>query len=161
MLYVIRRHEEKIFCDKGVLRKVSPASITIDTVDENRDEVIPQRFEFNDFESNQILNIYNRFNIDLLKGREVKTLSDKFKNRDLQHKIIKNIKPFINRELSIVYRTSEYVIVVKGKFADMGIKGLTVLVAPFYNKELIVAYDQILNIYSFKEDLVDVKIDEM
>lgn len=152
--------EEKIKFAQGLLRKISAGSIYFDEVDDNRASYEHLRLPYDDWQEATILHIYNRFNIDLLKGRETRTLSAKFRFPMAQNKIIKNLKPFLNRELNIVYKTTKQVIVVKGKFSDMGIKGLDVKVAPFYNNELVVAYDQILNIYTYKEDLIDVKIDE-
>jgi hypothetical protein len=162
VIYVVWQdfESEKIKFAQAILRKVLPGSIVFDEFDEHREEYKEIELPFDDWEKAKILHIYNRYHIDILKGRETKTLSYKFKFSMVKHKIIKNLKPFLNRELHIVYKTTKQVIVVKGMFSDMGIMGLTVKVAPFYNNELIVAYDQILNIYTFKEDLIDVKIED-
>lgn len=157
IVYVIWQGNDKINFDFGVLKQVSSSSITINAIDRVNETTQKKTIAFDDMQNSRILHIYNKFHIDLIKAKEVIPLSKKLRNSQLKPLIIKNLKPYLNKDLNIIYKTRDHVIIVKGRFTDMGIMGLTLMVAPFYNNQHNVPYDQIFNIYAEKVDLIDIQ----
>lgn len=156
-VYVIWQSQERINFDSGILKEVSPTAIQMNALNPNSQQYESKSIAIDDRKTSKILHIYNKLNIDLMAAKEVKPLAAKLRDSKIKGHIITNLKPFLKKDLSIVYRTKDNVIIVRGKFADMGIMGLSLLVAPFYNNKLDVPYNQVLNVYAEDIDLIDIK----
>lgn len=157
VIYVIWQNQDKINFDSGILREVSASAILMNALNPNSQQYESKRITIDDGKSFKILHLYNKLNIDLLAAKEVKPLAVKLRDSKIKGQIINNLKPFLKKDLSIVYRTKDNVIIVRGRFADMGIMGLSLLVSPFYNNKLDVPYNSVLNVYADESDLIDVK----
>jgi hypothetical protein len=111
---------------------------------------------FKESANNMILNIYNTNFIDLLKAKKAQTLNIKLRNSEQQKRIITNLKHYLNKELYYVYKIDDKISVSLCKFIDMGLLDVTIRLSPFYNKDMKLKYDSILNIYdSSGEDLTE------
>lgn len=115
----------------------------------------------NFFENDKLimLNIYNRNFIDLIKAKKTFSLDEKLKVRDIKKIILQNIKPVLSKEVSIVYKLGDKLALNKGILANMGIAGVVIKPAPFYNTEENIFYKNVLHIYNNEGvDLLNVKL---
>lgn len=113
------------------------------------------------FENDKLLmlNIYNRNFIDLIKAKKTFSLDEKLKVREIKKVILQNIKPELGKEVSVVYKAAEKLALNRGILANMGITGVVIKPAPFYNTEENIYYRNILHIYNAEgTDLLNVKI---
>lgn len=107
---------------------------------------------YNDLYKN-ITCLYNLNGIDLLIAKKVETLALKIKDREAQKEIIKNLKGAMGQKVNFVTKIGSDYMSNNAIFLNMGIAGIEISVPPFYNKNEILKYHQILNIYN--EKLVD------
>ncbi len=97
--------------------------------------------------------IYNQNNIDLLKAKEAVTMDRKMKERKFRVEVINRIKQFLDKEFFVIHKSKDEFFSTDARFKDMGIDSITLLFQPFYNKEHILKYNVIYNI--FDNDCVD------
>lgn len=97
--------------------------------------------------------IYNQNNIDLLKAKEAISMDRKMKERKFRIEVTNRVKQFLNKEFYIIHKAKEEYFCTDARFKDMGIDSITLLFPPFYNKEHILKYNVIYNI--FDNDCVD------
>lgn len=115
----------------------------------------------NFFEKDELilLNIYNSNNIDLIRGKKPFTMDEKLKLRELKTQMMSNIKKFIEKEVYVVYKTETKHMINRGLLTNMGVSGVVIKPAPFYNAEEHIYYRHILHIYSpAGNDLLNVKL---
>lgn len=103
--------------------------------------------------SDILFHIYNQNYIDLVNAKETITLDKKLRNKELQKIILNKLRPNMGKEVTVFTKTSEGMFFVRGKFTDMGIMGVTLLAAPFYNAAQNLPYRSVMHVYG--EDLKD------
>ncbi len=115
----------------------------------------------NFFEKDKLLmlNIYNLNGIDLIKAKKNFSLDDKLKVREIKKQILQNVRTSLSKEVSVVYKLGDKIVLNRGIFANMGISGVVIKPAPFYNTEENIFYRNVLHIYNSEFiDLLEVKI---
>ncbi|MEJ5245124.1 MAG: hypothetical protein WHV28_05380 [Bacteroidota bacterium] len=106
-----------------------------------------------------MLNIYNLNGIDLIKAKKPFSLDDKLKVREIKKQILQNVKTSLGKEVAVVYKLGDKIALNRGIFANMGISGVVIKPAPFYNTEENIFYRNVLHIYNSEFfDLLEVKI---
>ena len=142
-LYVILLQDGKIVMKSGVLEAINGNKIILKaTEDGTKHEItIVEKDEVT------VLNVYNRNYVDLLVGKPTEVLSLKLKIRDKQKIIMNKLRPNIGKEITMVYKGDGKLVLSYGQFANMGLMGASLKLAPFYNKEQSLNYSSILHIY--------------
>jgi|YNPMSStandDraft_1061717.scaffolds.fasta_scaffold00038_41 hypothetical protein len=113
------------------------------------------------FENDKLLmlNIYNSNFIDLIKAKKPFSLDEKLKVREIKKVILQKIKPSLGKEVSIIYKAADKIALNRGILANMGITGVVIKPAPFYNTEENIYYRNVLHIYNAEgDDLLNVKL---
>jgi hypothetical protein len=143
-LYIIYIDNDELIDISGKLIEVNHNYISIKTGTLYKDTT---KIEFREEKLKKIIHIYNSSFVDLFTGKEAVALSFKLRNSENQKSIISNIKPFLGNELAFVYKQNDGVALSVGKFLDMGVRGIQLRLAPFYNSDISLTYDKILHIY--------------
>lgn len=154
LLTAIFIKDNKLTYDRGILRAVNALSIHMDSeVTYFRGLEIP----FTEINQPKLLNLYNTNKIDLLKPNKNTTLGVLLQEKNLKKTIIHHFKENLNSELGFVAFFDDKISLVHGKFRDMGIMGVTVALPPFYNKDLLLKYNSVYNVYNSElKDLMTV-----
>jgi hypothetical protein len=137
--------KETLRVHRGILRNMNKAMIQLSSDGHPSGSVNLKFFENN---KKNIICIYNKNFSELLSLKKGVTLNVKLRKPENQKKIIKNIKPYMGKVVSIVFKKMEQLQVVTGEFADMGIIDITVKPAPFFNSTQRLSYGSILNVYT-------------
>lgn len=161
VLKILSRHtNEKIFvvyCNNnsmafsaGKFISAKEESMTIRTTD---DKLLTIHF-FSEGEQ-VIFHIYNSSFIDIITGKTTSNLQ--YKIGKMSAAVIKALKPHLKKEMFFVFKSYKDVGMVHGSFEDLGINGVVLKAAPFFNEEVRLQYSQILHIYNTKFiDLIDI-----
>lgn len=153
-IFAVIQPHKNIALERGKIKDVTPELIRIDS-EVTKESNVKVPF-FIDSKQN-ILNLYNRNSIDMLQAKEVSNMAAKMRNKGLQLVIIKSIKSYLKKEVTIIAKQGNEITLTRGKLTNMGISGLSVLTAPFYNNEMSIPYTSILNIYNDSNvDLIDI-----
>ena len=152
VLNVIAKKEDGVILYRGKLVNVTMDQVSIAEEEKSGSSTsIP-------FEKNgnaHILKVYNSNNIDLLTAKAASPLSVKLSNRQNKKTIFARLKPHLKKDLYFAYKQKTSIVVSRGKFVDMGIVGITLQLAPFYNQDLNLHYSSVFNIYTKEgEDLL-------
>lgn len=108
-----------------------------------------------------LLNIYNKNFIDLIRGKKPFSLDEKLKVKEIKAAMLKNLKQQIEKEVAVVYKVDNRLAMNKGLFANLGMSGVVIKPAPFYNTEENIHYRNVFHIYSADgSDLLNVKIEQ-
>ena len=104
-----------------------------------------------------ILCLYNTNGIDLLKAKEIQPLSVKLKDKTNQKVIISSLKQTLSQKVVCVIKTLNEFATAQGIFENMGIAGISINVPPFYNRQEVLKYQLIYNIFDSKyNDLINI-----
>jgi len=144
IVYIVFIEDDEMLIKSGKLLEANPSFVVIksDTLYKETNEI-----ELMDGKLKKIIHFYNSLFIDLITAKEAIPLSHKLRKSDSQKEIISNLKPYLGNELAFIYKQNEGVSLATGKFLDMGVKGIKLSIAPFYNSEIILHYDKIIHIY--------------
>ncbi len=143
---------------KGILKNMNSSTLQISS-----DYVAEGAVNLKFFEGTKkrIFAVYNKNGSELLTLKQIKPLSVKLRNPELQKAIIKKVKPYLGKVVSIVSKKNENIDVLTGEFADMGIIDITLKPAPFFNSIQKLNYGSILHIFDENGiDLIDIDIVE-
>lgn len=106
----------------------------------------------------KMLAMYNSNALNIMNPTNNEHLGAKLRKRENQMKIINSMKPFLKKNISVVYKNNGNIVAVNGQLGNMGMVNLTILPAPFFNDEQIMKYNDIMNIFDeFGNDLIDIK----
>jgi len=156
-LYAIHFEGGKVNLRVGQLKHVLSDKIILTSNADN------SNLELNYFTGDRLalLNIYNNNFIDLIRGKKPFTLEVKLKVKDIKTTIMKNIKQSIEKEVFVVSKSDTKIIANRGLFTNMGLMGVTIKPAPFYNTEENVFYRNIFSVYNAEgNDLLLVKLQQ-
>jgi hypothetical protein len=143
-VYIVFVQNNELIVKSGILREVYPDYVTLKSQTLYKETI---EIEFKEGKYKTIIHFYNSLFVDLLTGKKVIPLSLKIKKSEIQKEIINNLKPFLNEELVFIYNQNEILSLATGRFTDMGVTGITIRLAPFYNSDTLLTYDKILHIY--------------
>ncbi|HOK13517.1 MAG TPA: hypothetical protein PLU67_01405 [Candidatus Kapabacteria bacterium] len=154
-----------LFCIWVEANKVTLKSGTLETVLSDKiilkleGEASKTHLDFFEKDRLIMLNIYNQNGIDLIKAKKPFSLDDKLKVREIKKQILHNVKASLGKEVAVVYKLGDKIALNRGIFANMGISGVVIKPAPFYNTEENIFYRNVLHIYNSEFiDLLEIKI---
>ncbi len=154
-IYCVFNDNGKIAMKSGVLDTVLSDKLIMKSEVDNSQVIVPF------FINNELalLNAYNANFIDLMRGKRTFSLDDKLKVKEIKSQIISNLRPYMGKEISIIYKAQDKLMMNRGQFSNMGMMGVLIKLAPFYNTEENIYYKNILHIYNSElSDVLNVKL---
>lgn len=154
-LYCVFNEADKITLKIGILEHALSDKIIIKSNSDGSKLNLP----FYKDEQLLLLSIYNKNFIDLIRGKKPFALEEKLKVKEIKALVLKNLKSVMEKEVIVVYKVDDRLASSKGLFSNMGMSGVSIKPAPFYNTEELIYYRNVLHVYnSACTDLLNVKI---
>ena len=144
-VHVVYMTNEGVVLKTGRLLSISHKDIAFKPESSNESEFF---IPYEERGKKILLHVYNQSLIDLTKAKQTASLATKLKHPDFKKVIIANLKPQLQKDLSFIFKSSKGLAISTGLFENMGIMGLLIKAAPFYNKEVSLQYDVVLHIYN-------------
>jgi hypothetical protein len=141
---IYRKTDGLSFCE-GKLMFVDQDIIVIDNPGIYKDRIT---LKFSENGRQNILHLYQDKFIDLITAKETPTLNKKLRDNDLKKNIMSNLKKHIEKEVYFVYKANNRVALSLSKFMNMGISDILCRVAPFFNQDVRLRYENILHVYN-------------
>lgn len=154
-IFCVFNDNGKISLKSGILDVVLSDKLIIKSDAENAQITVPY------YSNNEtvLLNVYNKNFIDLTKGKRPFSLDEMLKVKEIKTKIIANLKPYMGKDVVVVYKVQDKLMMNRGQFANMGMMGVVIKPAPFYNTEENIYYRNVLHIYNPEcSDILNVKL---
>jgi hypothetical protein len=144
-VFCIYRKGDGLALCEGKLYTVEQEMIVIDNPGIYKERVAIKFYENGE---KNILHLYQDKFIDLINAKETPTLNKKLRDPDLKKTILSNLKKQINKEVYFAYKANNKVSLSLSKFMNMGIADILCRVAPFFNQDTRLRYENILHVFT-------------